>query len=532
MSDEQYTLPSAIEQEADVLGTCLAEGTSWWRRVEHLMDGASDVSELFYEQNHYLVAGAIKRVVEENGALSIASVTDMLLNAPDGSSDRLAPDVGTYLTHLQARGALRNLSELSSSVDVLNQKLQLRNQLRGIEEIQRVIKRDQPHPNEISAELRQISLNASVSQETPTFGEIIDAMELRDGLGVAHRMSTGIEDMDALFRGGLEPGRLCIVGARPKVGKTTFMFNLALQALAQDYVVVFASLEIGERELWSKLLSAQSMVNQSKIQQMLDNKITINDFSVEEQERIEEAKAGLKSADLHTMFAGNLQHGVDSIISSTMRVMQRHPDRPIIIFVDYLQLLSDDPYNKAAAIGVISRKLKLFCIEMDVIAVVASQINRAGAEDGMPSPHQLKESGSIEQDADIVMILNRPSLQDQTQPEHIMDIWVALNRYGASGWVKAYYMPEIQTITDMKLIWDGDDAEEEDDRRRSSSVEETSKIKSGYLNEEEDYEVRRPRRDKASKRRKINDDNEDLVFTSTRARRDFGFPSGADDDDM
>lgn len=498
------------------------------------MEGASDVLELFFEPNHYLVAGAMKRVVDENGALSIASVTDMLLNAPDGSSDRLAPSVGTYLTGLQAGGALRDLAELSSSVDVLNQKLQLRNQLRGLEELQKVIKRDQPHPNEISGELRQISLNASVSKDTPTFGETISAMEAKDGLGVAHRMSTGISELNNLFRGGLEPGRLFVVGARPKVGKTLMLFNMALEGLAQDYVVIFASLEIGERELWSKLMSAQSAVEQTRIQQMLDGKIGMSDFSEDERERIEDARSGLKSADLYTMFAGDLQHGVDSIISRTMRIMQRHPGRPIVLFVDYLQLLAgDDGFNKAAAIGAISRKLKLFSIEMEIITVVAAQINRGGAEEGMPGPHNLKDSGSIEQDADVVMLLNRPSLQDDAQPEHILDIWVALNRYGLSGWVKVNYVPNIQTIAEMKTIFEG---QEEDDRRQGAPrIKAEAKFRDHDNVYDEDDAPRKPRRDRTEPRRGrksiIDDDDDRSLVISPRGGRDMGFPSGMGDDE-
>jgi len=519
-----------------VLGTCLAEGSSWFNRVEHLVEGATEVAELFFDPNHYLVATAMQTVVKNRGALSVASVTDQILSDPTGSSDRLVPDVQTYLVNMQSRASIRGLEELSEAVNTLNNKLQLRNQIRGAESLISRIFDEQPHPNEVAGEMRELSMNAAVSDDTPSFGEVITEMEARDGMGVTHRISTGIHELDGYFRGGLEPQRMYVIGARPKVGKTTLMLNMILEALAQDSVVIFASLEIGERELWSKLVSAQSMVEQRRIQDMLDAKIGMDDFDPEERESIREAMAGLKSCDLYTMFAGNLMHGVDSVISRTMRLMQKHKGRPIVIFIDYLQLLSSDTFNKAAEIGSIGRKLKLFSIEMNCTVVAASQINRAGAEEGMPSPHNLRDSGSIEQDADVVALLNRPALQDETQPEHIMDCWVALNRYGPSGYAKMAYMPQIQTI--QNLDSDEDDYDERRSERgggRSSFDDDDDdegfdRVPSRRSRDDDDEdEAPRGKKDKKRKRRRASDAASD-DYDEPGGRRSRAYDDVDDDD--
>lgn len=451
VQDAIRTMPCAPEQEADVLGTCLAEGISWWKMVERR--AGAETGLLFWEPSLRLVASAIQEAADANSTVTVTSIADRLLGKP--GSDSLVPDVMTYLIQLQARASIRTTEDLGKVVANLTEKYQLRKQIQELEKVRTAALLGERHPNDIAGDIRNIAMDGVVIQDIQRLGDVITKLEEEDAIGVPWRLPTGIEALDSTIRGGYEPGRLYVFGARPKVGKTTVVLNSILDALAHGAVVLFASLEINERELWSKLLSAQAWIEQTRIQDLLDKNITEQSFDPEEQQRLKEARAGLKQAPLYPMFAPDIRNGVESIIAAAMTLRGLHPDdTPMIVFIDYIQLLaSGESFNKSAEIGNISRRLKLFASEMDVAVVTPSQINRAGAEEGMPKPHHLRESGNLEQDADVIIMLNRPALQDESSPSHIMDFWVALNRIGKSEWVKAGYYPEFQTVRDLEDEW-------------------------------------------------------------------------------
>lgn len=459
-------LPSATEQEADVLGTCLAEGLSWWRAVERV--AGEGTPELFWDGNLRLVASAMAEISASSGTLTVASLTDQLQGNP--AAESLVPDITTFLVQLQTRSTIRSLADLTGTINTLHEKRQLRNQIRSLDRLRTTALKEELHPNEVAAQLRQISLDGAVNHEVLRFGEIIQRLEDEDSIGVPWRLPTGVKALDAIIRGGYEPGRLYVFGARPKVGKTTVVLNSVLEALASDAIVLFVSLEISDRELWSKALSAQAWVEQSRIQDMLDGKISIQEFTPEEQSDIKEAKRELKAAKLYTLFGPDIRNGVESVLAAAISVKGKYPENtPFIIFIDYIQLLvQGTSFNRTQEIGDISRRLKLFAQEMNAAIVTPSQVNRAGAEEGMPSPHMLRESGNLEQDADVVVLMNRPALQDETEPAHIMDMWVSLNRVGPPGWVKAFYAPEFQTVRDLEEEgWSGGDSDRRDSQRES-----------------------------------------------------------------
>ena len=480
------SVPAAPRQERDVLGSCLSNGTSWWRAVEAV--AGDDLEGLFYDRDLRMVARAAEAVVERDGALTVWSLSDHL--ARDPASDVLVPSVEGYLVTLQAHGWLRDLTELRATLGTLVEKRALRAQLRGLDELTSRIGAEEPHPNEVGEAMRQLSVDASVATgDVQRLGEVIDVLEASDSVGVPWRLPTGLVRLDSLLRGGWEPGRLYVTGARPKVGKTTALLNHTLEALTNDAVVLFASLELNDRELYSKLLSAQAWVPQSKVQDHLDRGTPLTG---EEADQIAEAKAELRGADLFPLFSTDLPLGVESVAAAAAGLRTRFPDRPLMVVVDYIQLLigsgGDRWTSVSQQVGQISRRLKLLAQELECAVVTPSQINRAGAdtEDGMPKPHQLRESGNLEQDADCIIMLNRPHLQDESQPAHVMDLWVALSRVGASGRCQALYLPEYQTVTNLEEDEPGENGEPSATTRRDTGARQSRSDDAGG---DDDYDA-------------------------------------------
>lgn len=455
--DNTISMPAALETEAEILGVCLAEGMSWWIRASQHLE-VSSILDLFYEEDHRIVARAFEKVAEEGGNLTLSTVGDVLLRDP--SAERLVPDPRSFLLSLQTRATISSLEELSNSLNVLNQKAQLRHQIVELETMVTKIAEDEPHPNEIISSLKTFSMTGGMAEGIERFGDRLAKLDEEQDDEPTHRMRTNLPDLDVLFRGGIDPGRLIVMAARPKVGKTTQLLNMTLEALSQGYVVIFASLEIQERELQAKLTAAQAGVDHIKIDDYVNRVKGREIFTDEEYDAVVEADRGIRNSDFFPMFSRDVPHGVDSVISNAIKVAQKYPDRPLMIAVDYIQLLAaGHGESEHQALNSAARKLKLLSQEADAVLLVASQLNRDGVE-GMPSPHQLRGSGGLEEHADAVVLMNRPHLQDETQPDYLFQMHVALNRIYKTGWVDANWQPAIQTVSDIGYVT-GDFPDEE-----------------------------------------------------------------------
>lgn len=448
--DNIIDLPSALEIEQDILGTCLQEGAVWWRKVEQAAEGI-EISDLFFESDHRLVAKAISALYNGGTPITVTTVSDEVILHRE--SNNLVPTVSGYLSILQTSATLRSADDVSAAAKKLVEKQRLRSLMGGMRELVKIAGEDQPNPNEIASGLRVLASEQSMmTTDIKTFGEQIEKHEAEEGLSVSVRASSGVKSLDLRLQGGFGAGSLSIIAARPKVGKTTVMLNAILANLADGLVVVFASLELGYKELYSKLLSALSMVPQRDIADMLDNKRDRDSFSPEDGEELRRAEAELRAAMFYPIFTNDITHGVDTIIAAAWQAQQRHPNLKMVLYIDYAQLLVEGVANRTAEIGQVARKLKVFAQEIDGPVIMAAQVNRDSGkneEDGMPKPHQLRESGDLEQTADNVIMLNRKALQDETQPDYIMDMWLALVRTGVAGECQAYYNPTIQYVTDL-----------------------------------------------------------------------------------
>lgn len=476
------TMPSSPEIEADVLGSALAEGMTWWNRVA-LGSEVEDPLDLFYDEDHLIVARAFEKVRTSGMALTQTTALDALLKDP--SSERLAPKQRDFLSALVTQATCSTLDDLALSISALEKSAWNRQTINNLEKLTNIIRTTDPEPNQVVGEIRSLASINSVGNEIRRFGEVLAELDAQQAGEPKFRLRTNLTELDESFNGGvgLSSGRSLLIAARPGVGKTTQMINMALHALSDGCVVILASLEMQEQELHSKFISAQAMVNLNKVTKWVEHGGSHEElFTPEEWERVQEADQGLRECDLFTIFASDIPNGIDSIISSTLKVIQSNPNVPIVLIVDYLQLLTTGNNDVHKSLDVAARKIKLLANQEDIIAISASQLNRAGAE-SMPTLHQLRGSGTLEEHADIVLLLDRPNMRDEAEPEDLMVIHVAKNRIGKRKYINASWQPEIQSIGDLDFNKSSD----------SVSYEPTSRDSADTLNESRGTRSRRSR---------------------------------------
>lgn len=243
---------------------------------------------------------------------------------------------------------------------------------------------------------------------------------------------TGFSDVDSII-GGLNKSDLIIVGARPGMGKTSFILNLARNAAKAGKRVAFFSLEMSRDQLAQRLLSLDSSVG--------INRLRKGGLTPDEWDRIATAAGELYNAQIF----------VDESSAITVQQIKAkvRRNKPDVVFIDYLQLLTavTKSDNRAVQVQEMTRDLKIMAKELAIPVVVCSQLSRAGTGRGVshiPQLSDLRESGAIEQDADIVIMLHRPGYYtDGSEGEEVdqnaAQVIIAKHRHGETGTVDMYW---------------------------------------------------------------------------------------------
>ena len=264
---------------------------------------------------------------------------------------------------------------------------------------------------------------------------------------------TGISELDELTN-GLQPSDLIILAARPGVGKTSFALTIAANA-AIDYNkhVAFFSLEMDGMQLAQRLLCSRAQVDQSRLRN--------GKLSRDEMNKLIAFVTPINQAPLFV--DDNADLGIMELMSKT-RKLKRQGKLDLVV-IDYLQLMkTGGEENRAVAIGAISRGLKILAKELSVPVIALAQLSRKVEEKGRERPQlsDLRESGSIEQDADMVWFVDRPYVRNHHEDEiHNAELMVAKHRNGSVKDIKLCFMPEYTTFYD----WTDDmDASYQSDR--------------------------------------------------------------------
>ena len=262
----------------------------------------------------------------------------------------------------------------------------------------------------------------------------LDAIQQRQATGVQEATPTGLVDLDELLDGGLWPSELSIVAARPGTGKTAFLLTVAHHVAREGKPVLFYSLEQSRRQLALRVVASETGTNASLLRKGW--------LSQTEWEAIYQTVLERSEVPLHVVDTPRLT--VEQMLAYA-RVMQRRRGLALVL-VDYLQIVEEPRVpgqTRAEQVGEISRKIKAMAMELDVPVLCAAQLNRRAEETQRPTLSDLRESGAIEQDADVVLFLWR----DSAQHESLVRCTIGKQRNGAVGEVPLVFLRHVQRFT-------------------------------------------------------------------------------------
>ncbi len=439
--DEQLMarqMPHDLDAEQSVLGSILIDS----RCITDIIGVVQP--EDFYLQQNKEIFEVIYSMFNLAQAIDPVTVLDKMREA------------GVY--HDNSRDYIMQLMEITPTAanavryaNIVREKAMLRNLSQAGVDITEMVHSQVGTPAEMleSAEkkifaLRKGDRRDSLEHIGTILHKVYDRLnELAQSDSAIPGLSTGLRDLDAKIN-GLNKGNLLLVAARPAMGKTSFALNMALN-VAKKYkkTVAFFSLEMSREELAMRLLSSESFVDSQK---MATGKLT-----EEEWVKIGMASSALSQTDIRVDDNGG-------ITVAEMNAKLRRLDNLGLVVIDYLQLMQGSGYgrsndNRVQVVSDISRSLKVMAKELNVPVVCLSQLNRAaeGRSDKRPVLSDLRESGSIEQDADSVMMLYRDDYYNPNSEEkNVAECIVAKNRHGEIGTVKLQWLPQYTTFADRE----------------------------------------------------------------------------------
>lgn len=413
---------NVLALEAGVLGTIM--------KYNYLLEDVQLQTEYFTTQAHKSLFETFKQLKATNTPIDVATVLISSLNSLDANE----------LMFIANQANERNFDKHVQLLFEQHQDREKQNILRQSLE-------DDLEINEIVKALQSIETN-KVSDYHSMSSLLADALERPfqpQEQVTAHK--TGLKVFDAIT-GGLRNSELIILAARPSVGKTAVALNLMryLTQMNQNIIPVFFSLEMQAASITNRLIASCGRYDSRK----LDNPyVKLTD---DEKARWNQSLEAVRAINLETF--DSAAQTMSDIRRKTRKMSRIHKDKQLVVVIDYLQIIRAENRNMSEyeRITEISKELKELAKEFDVPVVCLAQLNRGneGRNDKRPMMSDLRGSGAVEQDADVIALLHREDYYEQDTANHNneIEINVAKNRNSKTGLVTMYFDRTTQTIMD------------------------------------------------------------------------------------
>ena len=431
-------MPQSLEAEQAVLGSILIDSRCITDVVGLLRP------EDFYLQQNREIYETIYTMFNFSQTIDPVTVLDKLKELGyyhDNSRDYIlqlmeitptAANVVRYANIVREKSMLRGLSQAASDINEM-----------VYEEVGTASEMLESAEKKIYA-LRKGETGDSLEHVGTVLHRVFDTLtELSLSDSPIPGLSTGLRDLDTKIH-GLNKSDLVLVAARPAMGKSTFSLNIGMN-VAKKYnkTVAIFNLEMSREQLVMRLMSGESFVELGKL-------IT-GKLSEEEWGKLCMASAALSQTDIRV-------DDNPSITVAEMNAKLRRLDNLGLVIIDYLQLMNGSGYGKSSenrvqVVGEISRSLKIMAKELNVPVICLSQLSRAveSRTDKRPIMSDLRESGAIEQDADVIMFLYRDEYYNpNSEDKGVAECIVGKNRHGETGTVKLQWIPQFQTFADRE----------------------------------------------------------------------------------
>jgi len=421
--------PQHIESEKAVLGSLLLRKDSLIE-IEDVINGDS-----FYVAKHKMIFEAMLDLFSKNEPIDILSLSTKL------SEKKMLDVVGGNQYLAELINTVPSSTNVKHYAEIVQKKYVLRSLIEAADYVSDIaFEEGEDNMDEILdlAEKKIFSVvNSPKSQKFVSMKEALPLAyerleKLHENKGMLRGIPTGFRDLDAMLS-GFQPSDLIILAARPSVGKTTLALDMArMSATLHDKSILIFSLEMSSQQLVDRMLSAESRVNAWNLRTGKLN--GDQDFT-----QLRDSLDKLSKAKIYI----DDQPG-NSIVrmKATSRRVKAEKGLDMIV-VDYLQLMTtsknyDSMVNQVTEI---SRSLKSLAKELDVPVIALSQLSRAvEARGGKPRLSDLRDSGSIEQDADVVMFIHREDKgKDESEQTNIAEILIEKHRNGPTGKVDLYF---------------------------------------------------------------------------------------------
>lgn len=430
--------PHNEEAERSALGACMLS-------KEALMDVAEEVkAEDFYNESHREIFRSIMRLFRENTSV------DMLTVCEDLKKQKALDMVGgrTYIGTLTAE--VPSTANAGDYARIISEKAMLRQMIAASEEIAVKGYEDKEAADTLINDAEASIFRIAQRRQKRDYAKIQDVLmknlrlidEAEQNQGNATGLPTGFKRLDEITS-GLQKSDLIIVAARPGMGKTAFALNIAAQsAVKANASVMIFSLEMSQEQLGQRLISMQAMVASEKLKKgTLErqdwDKINVALDQLNETKIVIDDTPGITVMEMRNKCRRlKAEQGLDLIV------------------IDYLQLMTYEGRtdNRQQEVSALSRHLKLLAREMDCPVIVLSQLSRAPEQrqDKRPMLSDLRESGSIEQDADIVIFLYRDDYyNDNSEKPGICEVNLAKHRSGSTEKMELTWVARYTKFSDM-----------------------------------------------------------------------------------
>jgi replicative DNA helicase len=441
MNDQQFEglrlPPHSIEAEQSVLGGLLLDNSAWDKIADVI--GESD----FYRHDHRLIYRHISRLLEHSKPADAITVSESLGNSGEladvgglaylGALVQNTPsaaNIRRYAEIVRERAVLRKLAEVGSGIA----ESALSPAGRSVAELLDEAESKVFQIAEIGARGKQ-----GFTEIQPLLTQVverIDELYRRDNPNDVTGIPTGFTDLDGKTS-GLQPGDLIIVAGRPSMGKTAFSLNIGENvALQTGLPVAVFSMEMSGAQLVMRMIGSVGKLDQHKLRTgRLDG---------EDWNNLSSALGKLNDAPVYIDESAAL---TVTELRARARRLHRQCGKLGLIIIDYLQLMSGSGggENRATEISEISRSLKALAKELDVPVIALSQLNRSLEQrpNKRPVMSDLRESGAIEQDADLILFIYRDEVYNpDTQDKGIAEIIIGKQRNGPIGTVRMTFLGE------------------------------------------------------------------------------------------
>lgn len=427
--------PHSMESESSVLGGLLLDNNAWERVGDLLGDGD------FYRHEHKLIYEAIGKLINASKPADVITVYEHLQGMGK------AEEIGGLMYLNQLAQYVPSASNIRRYAEIVRERAILRKLVTASDDIATNAFNPQGKTVERildEAEQKIMAIGEEGARNKQGFQSldtlVVDLLdqvqEMADNPMDVTGVPTGFVDLDRMTS-GLQAGDMVVLAARPSMGKTSFAVNIAEHvALNEGLPVAIFSMEMGAAQLAVRIVGSIGRVNQGNLR--------TGKLSDEEWPRLTEAIERLRTVSLHIDETPGLS---PTELRANARRLARQCGKLGLIVVDYLQLMSGSGSaassdNRATELGEISRGLKMLAKELQCPVIALSQLNRSVEQrtDKRPMMSDLRESGAIEQDADIIMFIYRDDYYNKESKEpNIAEVIIGKQRNGPTGTVKLFF---------------------------------------------------------------------------------------------